>query len=53
MRHRVKLQTDGGLKTGRDIVIAAMLGAEEFALGTAALVAMGCLMVRQCLAAGA
>ncbi|MBY0406648.1 MAG: hypothetical protein K2Q01_03070 [Rickettsiales bacterium] len=48
MRHRVKLQTDGGLKTGRDIVIAAMLGAEEFALGTAALVAMGCLMVRQC-----
>lgn len=48
LRHRVKLQTDGGLKTGRDIVIAAMLGAEEFALGTAALVAMGCLMVRQC-----
>jgi glutamate synthase (NADPH/NADH) large chain len=48
MRHRIKLQTDGGIKTGRDIVIAAMLGAEEFALGTAALVAMGCLMVRQC-----
>lgn len=48
MRHRVKLQTDGGLKTGRDIIIAAMLGAEEFALGTASLVAMGCLMVRQC-----
>ncbi len=48
LRHRVKLQTDGGLKTGRDIVIAAMLGAEEFALGTAALVAMGCLLVRQC-----
>jgi glutamate synthase (NADPH) large chain len=48
MRHRVKLQTDGGLKTGRDIVIAAMLGAEEYALGTAALVAMGCIMVRQC-----
>lgn len=48
LRHRVKLQTDGGLKTGRDIVIAAMLGAEEFALGTASLVAMGCLMVRQC-----
>jgi glutamate synthase (NADPH) large chain len=48
MRHRVKLQTDGGLKTGRDIVIAAMLGAEEYALGTASLVAMGCLMVRQC-----
>ena len=48
LRHRVKLQTDGGLKTGRDIVIAAMLGAEEYALGTAALVAMGCLLVRQC-----
>ncbi|MDX1975619.1 MAG: glutamate synthase large subunit [Rickettsiales bacterium] len=48
MRHRVKLQTDGGLKIGRDIVIAAMLGAEEYALGTAALVAMGCILVRQC-----
>ncbi len=48
LRHRVMLQTDGGLKTGRDIVIAAILGAEEYALGTAALVAMGCLMVRQC-----
>ncbi len=48
LRHRVVLQTDGGLKTGRDIVIAAMLGAEEFAMGTAALVAMGCLIVRQC-----
>ena len=48
LRHRVKLQTDGGLKTGRDIVIAAMLGAEEFALGTGALVAMGCILVRQC-----
>ncbi|OYW13005.1 MAG: glutamate synthase subunit alpha, partial [Rhodospirillales bacterium 12-54-5] len=48
LRHRVTLQTDGGLKTGRDMVIAAMLGAEEFGLGTASLVAMGCLMVRQC-----
>lgn len=48
MRHRVKLQTDGGLKTGRDIVMAAMLGAEEYALGTASLVAMGCILVRQC-----
>lgn len=48
LRHRVTLQTDGGLKTGRDIVIAALLGAEEYAIGTAALVAMGCLMVRQC-----
>jgi glutamate synthase (NADPH/NADH) large chain len=48
LRHRVRLRTDGGLKTGRDIVIAAMLGAEEFGVGTAALVAMGCIMVRQC-----
>ena len=48
LRHRVMLQTDGGLKTGRDIVIAAILGAEEYALGTVSLVAMGCLMVRQC-----
>jgi glutamate synthase (NADPH/NADH) large chain len=44
----VKLRTDGGIKTGRDIVIAAILGAEEYGIGTAALVAMGCIMVRQC-----
>jgi len=48
LRHRVKLRTDGGLKTGRDIVIAAILGAEEFGVGTLSLVAMGCIMVRQC-----
>ncbi len=48
LRHRVKLRADGGLKTGRDVVIAAMLGAEEFGIGTASLVAMGCIMVRQC-----
>ena len=48
LRHRVRLRTDGGLKTGRDVVIAAMLGAEEFGIGTTALVAMGCIMVRQC-----
>ncbi|MFZ4761843.1 MAG: glutamate synthase large subunit [Alphaproteobacteria bacterium] len=48
LRQRVILRTDGGLKTGRDIVMAAMLGAEEFGIGTAALVAMGCIMVRQC-----
>ena len=48
LRHRVVLRTDGGLKTGRDIVIAAMLGAEEFGIGTISLVAMGCIMVRQC-----
>jgi glutamate synthase (NADPH/NADH) large chain len=44
----VTLRTDGGLRTGRDIVIAAMLGAEEYGVGTAALIAMGCIMVRQC-----
>ncbi|WP_077395282.1 glutamate synthase large subunit [Bombella intestini] len=48
LRHRLKLRVDGGIKTGRDVVIAAMLGAEEFGIGTAALVAMGCIMVRQC-----
>ena len=48
LRHRVRLRTDGGLKTGRDVVVAAMLGAEEFGIGTASLVAMGCIMVRQC-----
>ncbi|MBX9746018.1 MAG: glutamate synthase large subunit, partial [Hyphomonadaceae bacterium] len=48
LRHRVRLRTDGGLRTGRDVVVAAILGAEEFGIGTASLVAMGCLMVRQC-----
>ena len=48
LRHRVKLRVDGGIKTGRDVVIAAMLGGEEFGIGTASLVAMGCIMVRQC-----
>jgi glutamate synthase (NADPH/NADH) large chain len=48
LRGRIRLRTDGGLKTGRDIVIAAILGAEEFGIGTLSLVAMGCIMVRQC-----
>ncbi|AUQ76264.1 glutamate synthase large subunit [Phaeobacter piscinae] len=48
LRERVTLRTDGGLRTGRDIVMAAMLGAEEYGIGTAALIAMGCIMVRQC-----
>ena len=48
LRHKVTLRTDGGLKTGRDVVIAAMMGAEEFGMGTSSLVAMGCIMVRQC-----
>ncbi|MCM8794900.1 MAG: glutamate synthase large subunit [Candidatus Omnitrophica bacterium] len=48
LRGRIVLRTDGGLKTGRDVVMAALLGAEEFNFGTAALVAAGCCMVRQC-----
>jgi len=48
LRHRVRLRVDGGIRTGRDVVIAAMLGAEEFGIGTTALIAMGCIMVRQC-----
>ena len=48
LRHKVTLRTDGGIKTGRDIVIAAMMGAEEFGMGTSSLIAMGCIMVRQC-----
>ncbi|RED46192.1 glutamate synthase large subunit [Aestuariispira insulae] len=48
LRHKVRLRTDGGIKTGRDVVIAALLGAEEYGIGTASLVAMGCIMVRQC-----
>ena len=48
LRENVTLRTDGGIRTGRDVVIAAMLGAEEYGIGTASLVALGCLMVRQC-----
>jgi len=48
LRHRVRLRVDGGIRNGRDVVVAAILGAEEFGIGTAALIAMGCLMVRQC-----
>ncbi|MDE3117260.1 MAG: alpha-hydroxy-acid oxidizing protein, partial [Pseudomonadota bacterium] len=48
LRHRVTLRTDGGIRTGRDVVMAAMMGAEEYGVGTASLVAMGCIMVRQC-----
>jgi len=48
LRGRVVLRTDGGMKTGRDIVIAALLGAEEFNFGTAALIAAGCAMFRVC-----
>jgi glutamate synthase domain-containing protein 2/glutamate synthase domain-containing protein 1/glutamate synthase domain-containing protein 3 len=48
LRDRVVLRTDGGLQVGRDLLVAALLGAEEFGFGTAALVALGCDMARQC-----
>ena len=48
LRSRVVLQTDGQLKTGRDVVIAALLGAEEFGFSTAPLITMGCIMMRKC-----
>jgi glutamate synthase (NADPH/NADH) large chain len=48
LRHEVILRTDGGIKTGRDVVMAAMLGADDFGIATTSLIAMGCIMVRQC-----
>lgn len=48
LRSRVVLQTDGGMKTGRDVVIAALLGAEEVGFSTAPLITMGCMMMRKC-----
>ncbi|MDQ2833866.1 MAG: glutamate synthase-related protein [Acidobacteriota bacterium] len=48
MRGRVRLRTDGGLATARDVLVAALLGADEFAFGTAVLVVLGCDMARQC-----
>jgi glutamate synthase domain-containing protein 2/glutamate synthase domain-containing protein 1/glutamate synthase domain-containing protein 3 len=48
LRSRIRVRADGGLKTGRDVVIAALLGAEEFGFGTAPLVALGCIMLRKC-----
>ena len=48
LRGKVKLQVDGQLRTGRDIVIAALLGAEEFGFATSLLLSLGCLMLRQC-----
>ncbi len=48
LRHRVEVRVDGGLRTGRDVIIAALLGAESYGFGTAPLVAMGCDMARQC-----
>ncbi len=48
LRGRVRLRADGGMKTGRDVVVAALLGADEVSFGTAVLIAQGCLMVRSC-----
>jgi len=48
LRSRVSLETDGQIKTGRDIVIAALLGAEEYGFGTSALITLGCIMMRVC-----
>jgi glutamate synthase (ferredoxin) len=47
-RRRVRLRVDGGFKSGRDVIVAALLGADEFGFGTAALLAIGCVMARQC-----
>jgi len=48
LRGRIRVQADGGLKTGRDVVVAALLGADEFGFSTAPLVAMGCILMRVC-----
>ncbi len=48
LRGRVRVQVDGGLRTGRDVVVGALLGAEEFGFSTAPLIAMGCIMLRKC-----
>ena len=48
LRSRIRVQTDGKLQTGRDVVIAALLGAEEFGFATTPLIAMGCIMMRKC-----
>ncbi|MGO8103947.1 glutamate synthase large subunit [Rhizobium leguminosarum] len=48
LRSRVALQVDGGLKTGRDVIIGALLGADEFGFATAPLIAAGCIMMRKC-----
>jgi glutamate synthase (ferredoxin) len=48
LRGRIRVRTDGGIRTGRDVLIGALLGAEEFSFGTAALIAEGCIMARVC-----
>ena len=48
LRDRIRVQADGGMRTGRDVVVAALLGAEEFGFATSALIALGCIMLRKC-----
>src|SRR5260370_1396136 len=48
LRGRIAVQVDGGLRTGRDVVVAALLGADEFGFATAPLIAAGCIMMRKC-----
>jgi len=48
LRDRIKVRVDGGLRTGKDVIIAALFGAEEFGFGTATMIAIGCVMARQC-----
>jgi glutamate synthase (NADPH/NADH) large chain len=48
LRSRIRVRVDGGLKTGRDVAVAALMGAEEYGFGTAALVCLGCIMLRKC-----
>src|SRR5690348_17577705 len=48
LRDRIVVQTDGQMKTGRDVVVGALLGAEEFGFSTAPLISMGCIMMRKC-----
>ncbi len=48
LRSRIRVQVDGGMRTGRDVIIGALLGAEEFGMATAALVSVGCIMLRKC-----
>ncbi len=48
LRDRIRVRADGGIRTGRDVIIAALLGADEFGFGTATMIAAGCVMVRQC-----
>ena len=48
LRDRIRVQADGQIRTGRDVVIAALLGAEQFGFGTTALVTLGCTLLRKC-----